>query len=130
MATVLERLRFELTHASPVPWWTGSMNSCRWVRMRPGPPVQPDVDGSGKDEYGFAMGGPNPDGDAELLVAAVNALPALLSLAEAINNSKKLSNGVCNCEPGCRPCENCDRHYEEVKAVDTALSALNAEVKE
>lgn len=55
-------------HATPGPWWTGSANSCRWLRVV-GKCPHPESNGSGEDYYGCHLPWDNADTDAELIVA-------------------------------------------------------------
>lgn len=79
----LERLESINAHSTPGPWWSGSANSCCWLRFSP-VPLHPEVDGSGTDEYGMHVSGRNADADAALIVAAKEALPGLIEAAKEL----------------------------------------------
>jgi hypothetical protein len=74
--TIIERLRALLAEATPGPWaWTETGGPFALV-------MGPDGDELVHVRMNLGLGS-NPDRDAALIAAAVNALPALLDVAEA-----------------------------------------------
>jgi len=85
----LAEIRARAYAATLGPWWSGSLNSCRWLRVSP-QPIHPEVDGSGEDYYGCHLPWDNADADGDFIAHARTDIPALVAEIDRLRSWKGL----------------------------------------
>ena len=130
-------LRTLLAHATKGPWrWERVVPSCEFpegIRDDGALTLLSDegavVSGAGGEGAGGAWHDLDvDDANATLIVAAINALPALLAVAEAFEADTKAGRYYCECEwseDGNCYVHRCATHEALEKLPRSALSALN-----